>query len=297
MEEHILDKLTVVYLAFGERKDIVRQILFSALSIKQFNEKDVAIVVMTDSPQRFLFAKNYCRLVRLTSDVLKDWSGTHNFMWRIKIKAIEHCVSLYSDSNILYFDSDTVAINPLQNLNRTLSSGYSLMHTNEGVISENKGSGQKNLFKHLNGKSFSNYTFTQHTCMYNADVIGLPKQTAFSLVQECVEICDLLCATKADKTYLEQLAFSMVLGRYKEVLFTEKEIMHYWGSKPIWDDLIGNFICDSFYEQRNEQQMMQAFRKIKLSELPIQYRRQNLNRKMKLAADKLFPKLRVRHLN
>lgn len=286
-----------MYLAFGDRKDIIRQILFSILSVRRLMQDNVEIAILTDSPTRFSFAKPHSTIIKLNAETIRNWSGPHEFMWRIKIKAIEKSVELFPDSHILYLDSDTVLVETLSTLNDALSKGMSLMHVSEGMLSKSKGSAQKNINKHLANRSFASYPFSSKTEMYNAGVIGLPAFRAKQLIKDCIDVCDLLCATKADRTYLEQLSFSMVLSDNDQIHLAEKEIMHYWGSKSIWDELIAEFICDSFYEQRNQDLIMKEFSKIELRELPIKFRRQNWNIKFKKAADKLFPRLRVEHFD
>jgi len=271
----------ILYIAFGERKDISKQIYFS-------------IIVLTDNEEQFSCLKADIKIIPLSSEQILSWKGKFNFLWRVKIKAIEYLAQKFEDCHILYFDSDTVVYDGVDTIIGNLEAGKPLMHTKETVICKNNSLPCKNLSKNLNSFCYNSYPFTNETAMYNAGVIGVPYNSSKSLIKDCLELCDELCKTQSDRTYLEQLSFSMVLEKTQKLQVVEDHVIHYWGNKNGWDNMIDSFIIDSFMCSRTKQEDIEAINKIPLKKIPITSRPQTNNKRLKKMADTLFPKKRER---
>jgi hypothetical protein len=130
--------------------------------------------------------------------------------------------------------------------------------------------------------------------MYNAGVIGIPNTLSKKIISQCLELCDQLCETPADKTYLEQLAFSIALEATQKLEVVDSHVIHYWGNKAGWDNMIDSFIIDSFMNSRTKQDEIANINEMQLKDIPIASRAQMNNQRLKKMADSLFPKKRER---
>lgn len=283
-----MTKTQIVFIAFGPRADLYAQIYFSIRSIQRWQNTNINFVILTDQPDFFNKLANEVTIIQLSENMLKDWSGKHRFLWRVKMKAIEHAVSLYPSDNILYFDSDTVIAKDIALLTSKLDVGHSLMHTREKTISTSKSNQDKRLTKNLQGFQFLNYSFNSTTSMYNAGVIGLPANQASKLAKESIALCDALCDTNANKTFLEQLAFSMALSATGKLIGVQDIVIHYWGNKKAWDAFINTFIQKSLFKNLDKAAELECFNELDFSEIPFYINTSATNRRFKKLIDKIF---------
>ena len=284
----------VVFLAFGPRVDLYAQIYFALRSAQSWREGNYNVTVLTDKPEFMASLKEEVDIIHLSSETLVEWRGEHDFLWRIKMKAIEHVAKIHPEDHILYFDSDIVVAKSLDMLISRLDSGSSIMHIKEKVIASSSSRKDKKLSKALSGFEFSKYKFDDASEMYNAGVMGVPAGKSIQVLSDAIDLCDALCGTEADKTYLEQLAFSIALKATGNLLTAEDVIIHYWGNKDNWNNLIENYLLESKFKQLSKESELKMMRHINFSETPYYYRIQATNRRFKKLADKMFSGERMR---
>ncbi|TBR38468.1 hypothetical protein CBF23_012290 [Marinomonas agarivorans] len=288
-----MKKTQVLFLAFGPRLDLYAQIYFALRSIQRWDVSSVNFVILTDKPNFFKRVHNDVDIIELSEETLRAWRGKHNFLWRIKMKAIEHVAISYSGDHILYFDSDTIVAKDMQSLISELDNDRVIMHTFEKIIAKSKYKRDMRLTKHLRSFKFLNYVFDKSTEMYNAGVIGLPANSAQTLAKEAISLCDALCETNANKTFLEQLAFSMVLGSTNRLIGVEDKVIHYWGNKEQWDSHINSFIQKSLFQNLDKNAEIELIKALDYTKIPIYIRIQASNRRLKKYVDKLFSKQEI----
>ncbi|RKF22154.1 hypothetical protein DBZ36_00470 [Alginatibacterium sediminis] len=286
----------VVYLAFGPRKDLYRQIYFSVRSLQFWRNSNVGVTIITDNPAAIRGIEETVEVEHISIERIEEWKGELNFLWRAKMKAIEHATSMYPEKNVLYVDSDTVFAKDISWMLDELDRGEKFMHVFERNIASSKNSYWKTLYNDLSGFNHESYVFNAKTSMFNAGVIGLPKGRAQQLAKAAVDVCDGLCRTSADRTLLEQLAFSMVLSQ-TELKTAEQTIIHYWGNKPQWDALINEFGATSLLENRTLQEELSAIEDIDFEKIPSFYRERRMVRKLSNWLNRSICKPKVQYLD
>lgn len=292
-----LNNLQVVFLAFGTRTDIYKQIYFCLRSFQKYGYKDITFNMVTDNPGMFTRLEEQVSVHVINNETMESWRGQHDFMWRIKMKAIELIVDKFPLSHVLYFDSDTILEASPNHLLELLDNGYSLMHEEEEVIAQSTRSGSKGLTKTLNGFSWEGFEFQPNTKMHNAGVIGLPANKAKELITQSIGLCDALCSTNSIDTYLEQLAFSMVLSSSEHFKNTDQLVIHYWGNKPEWDKTIDQFFVESYFQNLSLENELARFKTLNLKKIPIRSREKMGSQRLKNLATRLYPRKKESFFN
>lgn len=147
----------------------------------------------------------------ISADTLKDWQGTQQFFWRIKIKAIEHALQRHPDQHLVYVDSDTFLATDLSVLNAGLDAGQAFMHCRENALADRNSRTLTQMRRTLVGQTLAGVTFDGRTEMWNAGVIALPASRGRALVDHALQLCDAMCASTCPRRLIEQLAFSVAL--------------------------------------------------------------------------------------
>ena len=282
----------IVFLAFGPRTDLYTQIYFALRSAQRWGEGNYQVTVLTDKPEFMSVLAEDIEIIELAPETLQEWRGEHDFMWRIKMKAIEHVARLHPDDHVLYFDSDVVIGKSLDSMIHRMDEGACFMHMAEKVISASTSSKDKRLFQALEGFEHLPYKFDKATRMYNAGVIGAPAGKSIELLANAIALCDALCHTSANKTYLEQLAFSMAFSQTGKLTTAEDTVIHFWGNKDHWNHVIEQYLLECRLKQLSKAQEIELMRNINFEEIPYYHRIQATNRRLKKFVDKCFPKER-----
>jgi hypothetical protein len=228
----------------------------------------------------------------LCADDIKAWRGKHDFLFRVKMKAIELIAETYPENHVLFLDSDTTMESSPKHITDLLEQGKTVMHMNEKVLSESSDNADKQIMAALNGFTHGDYAFTNKTCMLNSGVVGLPASVARTLMARSIDLCDAMCETSVNRAFIEQLAIGMVLSKDSKLAMADNWVLHYWGNKPQWDAYIDNFLVESKLQAMTKQQEIDALKHVDLSTMPVKSRSQINNQRLKSLADKLFPKKR-----
>ena len=97
--------MNILYLVFG---DTLRYHIEANLSIRTFQrqmtEKD-RIIVFTNRPEYYRRAQ--VEVMALTDEQMNEWRGKHQYLFRIKIMAVDYLHRQYPDDDLLFMDCDT----------------------------------------------------------------------------------------------------------------------------------------------------------------------------------------------
>jgi hypothetical protein len=212
-----------------------RQTIYAVLSLLRFDQgsHEFGIVIYTDDPEYF---KQYLPDVSLISYVcldkttLDEWKGPFQYVFRWKIKAIQHSLG-QPDKKILYVDSDVIFRQDPMKLFQLIEEGSALMYRQEGQLTNPL---QKNwevirqqLPKSVMKMEGLEFTIPLTSYMWNAGVVGLPAGS-LPLVEKWLDLTDQYCSYS---TFLglhqDQLVISYLLARYKKLLPSTEVIHHY----------------------------------------------------------------------
>jgi len=230
----------VMYQAYGNPR-IYDQALFSILTLfgsLAGQRHDVRVVVSTDTPN--VFEAYDITIEVLTEEIIRQWRGKYDFVHRLKIKAVEHCLGNY-DGDVFYADTDTYFRTSPVELFRSLSRKTSIMFRREGIIGRDS---HPSLHKFLrkNGPALG-ISDVSGIAMWNAGVIGIHGGNA-ALVQNVLALNDAMY----DRVYrhtVEQFAFSYVLQKETGLIDAEASITHYYENRHLVEDVIVEFLREN----------------------------------------------------
>lgn len=131
--------------------------------------------------------------------------------------------------------------------------------------------------------------------MWNAGVIGLPKQKAKELLQLSLQLCDEMCETDCTRRLIEQFSFSIALKERTTLVSCEQAIGHYWGNKSEWNAMISAFFTNVALKQLSIAQCVEMLKEYDWNTLPVSKIERSTNRKLKNTVDKLFKPKNIRY--
>ncbi|NJK83679.1 MAG: hypothetical protein HC912_07545 [Saprospiraceae bacterium] len=263
-------KTNFVQFAFGSYTLHNRAIL-SVLSLASFYtfKEGEHIIIFTDSPNYYRsFLKDLpIHYVEIQNEDVKQMMGDDDLIHRVKIGIIEKATQLYPQHQILYTDSDTFFIQPVNLLLQNLSNSTSLMHCFEFKMNDVEDRSEEDITRCFSEMiNQSNYIFKDKIVTvearafssWNAGLIGLHPEH-FHLLPFVYQLTDQWYA-KMRHHGAEQFAFSYILEHYTQLLLGESYCYHYWPSvkKRITDELLKKELNENFKNKNLEQKLKWA---------------------------------------
>lgn len=280
--------MIISYLVFGDNNTNYIQAFFSILTfLGKMNHED-RIIILTDSPGKFGFIKDRGTIHTLNDKQLKDWKGTQDFFWRIKIKALQYVVSKYPEQDLLYVDADTFLFGDLDAIRTKFREGHTLMHLNEGILRNIPAKTTKHMWRKMNGRNYGGAEINNESCMWNAGVVGIPDNHVDKLDLALI-ICDEMCLDIERKRLLEQFALSIALNESIQLHASDNEIGHYWGNKNQWNEMISDFICDCHLKSLTITEQVEEVKQLNFEEMPVNIRTSSSRKKLEKLLKRLLP--------
>lgn len=237
-----------LYQAYG-RKDVIDQVKVSAASLVKHLDINDKIVIYTDQKAELeiFFNDSKVHLVGFDQETLKKWRGEINFVHRVKLEIILDTLSRFSD-DLFYLDGDTIFLKSPERLKNEVKSDRFVMHICEGKLKEERDPLAKKLHRFLKGKKYQldgkEISIDGDIAVWNAGVIGLPKQFASTLIGDALDLTDQLYKQYAKHT-MEQLAVSYVLQKTGIIMPADEEVLHYWYGKEEAQARIDQFLVEN----------------------------------------------------
>lgn len=285
--------MNILYIVFGNNQQHHTQAYFSICTFLGQMTTNDRIYMLTDAPQFYQRLGDRIKVIETSQSLLTEWSGEHDFFWRIKIKAIEHICLLHPEEAVVYLDTDTFLYEQLSSLKIALQKP--IMHLNEGQLSALKSKTERKMWSEVGAKSFGGMTITPHHCMWNAGVVGLPAQS-LDTVRLALAICDDMLAAGVTRRLIEQFSLAVALSQKGEVQAAESFIAHFWAAKEEWNKLIQDFTLRSFLEGSTVEQDIVTISKLDFTTVPISQRIPNTQIRFKKWIEKRFPTEKKQYL-
>jgi len=287
--------MNLLYLTFGPQIEIHYQANFSILSFLKDSQQIDSITVMTDAPAFYRRLVPHVRLIVLDDKVLTDWRGPHDFLWRIKLRAIGLLVEQLGEKPIVYLDSDTFLFGSAAEFKDVLRTN-ALMHENEGTLPSLKTKTERRMWQQIQSKSFGGVTISSKHCMWNAGVVAIPGNRNAQTVALALTLCDAMCKEVVRRRLVEQLALSVALDEAYSLVAAQNWVAHYWGNKPEWNDVIARFCLGHFLKGSSFEQEIESIKSFDFHRIPLRKRRSRMHQRWVGLADKLYPFRDVVHL-
>ena len=215
--------------------DVFHECKFSLLRLLAVYEKSVIsppeIIIYTDKPDQFssFGDKLVLHIREIRPSQIRQWRGDIDFIFRPKIEMLLDCVTHYT-GKLLYTDSDTYCLQPLEPLFDLLSDSSVILHKYEGPIGNPSNLHTKKWKNFLQGQTRSGLSTALKMNMWNAGTIGLMPAQA-RLLQEVLTTTDEV-HRKFPKHTVEQFAFCYTFQKHH--LHLEEAapfLFHYWNLK------------------------------------------------------------------
>jgi len=273
----------ILYQAYGG-KDFINECRYSLLKYLQvYNLEPPAstgIYIYTDTPHLFEDFRTFfhtLKFIPVTDEMIRQWKGEESFVHRFKIEMIRDFLQHF-EGNLLYCDTDTYSISPLEHLFDDIEAGHIYMHEYEGVIDGEKFPSFRKWEKflsstpiHYNEKLL---VFHNGIQMFNAGVIGLHSSKK-EVLTDVLSLTDSVYK-EFPKHIAEQFAFSYCLQQLAKVQEAKTAISHYWNLKE-FRQLLQTFFArnegDNIPSQVNKLQQLDALsimhQKIAFEQAPL----------------------------
>lgn len=278
--------MNILYLVFG---DTLRYHIEANLSIRTFQrqmtEKD-RIIVFTNRPEYYRRAQ--VEVMTLTDEQMNEWRGKHQYLFRIKIMAVDYLHQQYPDDDLLFMDCDTFLYGRLDEMKSRIQSGAGLMHLCEGHPSKMKGRSRQ-MWNTMNGRTVRNITIGERHALWNSGVIGIPASKASQVISDWLALCDYMLDAGVEAFNLEEYALSIALLEHTQLMATDDHVGHYWGNKADWEQLVSDLMCKAYMKNQTVEEELAGLDIELLKQTPVYVDRSSRYGQLCRLADKLFP--------
>ncbi|MEO6314043.1 MAG: hypothetical protein ABIU63_09400 [Chitinophagaceae bacterium] len=279
----------LLYITFG--KDIANHIqaAFSIYSFLTQNNTPDSINIITDEPVFYRHLASVVNIIEVDEAQLQEWRGPHNFLWRIKIKAIAKICAAYPGEPVMYLDTDTVLYRNAADIRNRLDKGHALMHENEGPLSAASSKTEKKMWADVKNNLYGNIKISAQDAMWNAGIVATPNTSNSAEIQLALQICDDMCAAGVPRRLIEQFALSVALQHTYGLFPASKSIAHYWSNKEAWNVAIAKFFMQSYLQQFSLSQIIESLKEMDFSAIPVVMKQTNTNKRLQKKIDYFFP--------
>ena len=217
------------------RIDVFHECKFSLLRLLTIYDKSKVsppeIIIYTDQPHQFssFRARLVLHIREISLSQIQEWRGSIDFIFRPKIEMLVDCASRYT-GKLLYTDSDTYCLQPLEPLFDLLTDTSVILHKCEGSIGQPSNLHIKKWRSFLRGQTKNGLSAALKMNMWNAGTIGFTPLQA-SLLPEVLATTDEV-HRRFPKHTVEQFAFCYTFQQHH--LHLEEAapfLFHYWNLK------------------------------------------------------------------
>ncbi|RFM30461.1 hypothetical protein [Deminuibacter soli] len=229
---------SLLYQAYGQA-GIINECRYSLLRLLATygNQPIPDVVVYTDQPEAFAAFKEKMPLhiQTITAAGITAWKGNIQFVHRVKIEIIKHCLQ-QRGGKVIYLDTDTYCLDTCEHLFNAIQPNQVLFHADEGRIDQPQNLHMRKWkqFLETNAIAALREPNALHTHMYNAGLIGLSAEH-LPVVEAALTLTDALYPLFPRHT-VEQFSFCYSFQQ-KGIAIKEAadQVFHYWDLKEFRD--------------------------------------------------------------
>lgn len=277
---------SLLYLAFGE--EYINECKYSILKLLEFynlRPPMIQVHVITDKPQEFenlVPFFHHFAIRTLGPAELQHWRGEPPNNYRVKAFAIKDFLEMHS-GNIVFCDTDTILLRPLEPLFAEVANGAVYMHQYEGEIVA--GSSFKKLYKRLTQNTSTAteipaFAGAKKWHMWNSGIVAL-NHSRKALLTEVINLTDYIYS-KAKNHTSEQLAISFCLSKADKIEEAAPYFYHYWNLKEFRRLLQKFFVANTEESVPNLIKKLHALDAITIQEEKNAYKRLSFLQKLLL---------------
>lgn len=278
--------MRIMYLVFG---DTLRYHIEANLSIRTFQrqtDESDRICVLTNRQEYYRRAR--VDIIPLTDELMKEWSGPHQYKFRVKIKAVEYVTQQFPKEDLLFVDCDTFLFGKLDDIKASLTQGKGLMHKNEGHPSKMRGPAFQ-MWSTMKGCQVKNIVIGMQHDLWNSGVIGIPAAKVDMVVSDWLSLCDEMLRQGVKAFNMEEYALSIALAEHASLEATDNNVGHYWGNKEEWEQLVCEMMCRAYMQDLTPEEETTLLDMDRMRKTPVYVNRSSRYVQLRRLADKLFP--------
>jgi hypothetical protein len=279
----------LLYCTFGNHFNHHLQAGFSAMSFLQQRNQIDSINIITDAPAFYKHLSGHVNVITVTPEKIKEWHGPYNYFFRVKIKAIQEIAAIYPGEPVMYCDTDTFLYSDISSLKADLLRGKAYMHEDEGLLSQRPGKSSIRVWQAVKGKTLAGIETKADDHMRNAGIVATPNTQGGKDLELALKVCDEICANSGVLYLAEQYSFSLTLNHIYTAGDASPWIAHYWSNKPDWNQFILSWVAEQQFKGQNMEEMLAAFSRLDLSQVPVYVRRKSTAEKLNRLVDRIFP--------
>lgn len=286
----------LLFVTFGNNEQNHAQAYFCICSFLAQQANVYSINVVTDQPSWYKSIEKHLNIIEVDQQILEKWKGPFQYMWRIKIKAIEKIILAYPGEPVLYLDTDTFLYSDFNALQKAAEQGFAMMHENEGRLKLRQEKSLRMMTKAFTRQTFEGYRNLQEYDMWNAGIIMIPNNKEGAEIRKILSLCDEMCEKKVRPYFIEQFCFSVVLKDVYGLKAASPCIAHYWSNRIGWNKRIDRFLLEVLLKNYDENEIFRVFEKIDLGSVPVKKIVKNTNSRLKSLIDRIYPPKEVSYL-
>lgn len=220
----------IAYLATGG-EEVRTLALYAAYSALAWRGPAAASVhVFTDRVEAFAPVASAVVLETLSADLLREWRGPFDFVFRMKPKLLEHVLERHPDDDAILVDADTFFTGDLGPLLERIGPRRAAMHEREYRPNEKQSLQLENFRRRMRRARFRGEPVALDAWMWNSGVVGLGP-SHLPLVRDWIAFVDAVYP-KNPKPFVEQYGISWLLQRDgHEIAPTDDLVFHYYADK------------------------------------------------------------------
>lgn len=241
-----MTKTTFLYFTFGDNLNNYTMTNFSMLTIKKLAPANSKFVIYTDKPEYYKYA-DFAEIRLMDANLLKDWKGKHNFLWRVKIKAMLDSAQK-DEGHLVYLDGDTIAYKNLDPIIHDLDEGKCFMHIKESRLSQDMAAHKALMWSQVQNKTFGGMLVHDQSFMWNAGFVAVSANNKIEILNKALASNDEMCDQGVTQWLIEQFSLSQALASTNNLRAADRFIAHYWGNKDEWIQNINNFFAKCFLQ-------------------------------------------------
>ena len=203
------------------------------------------LVVATDRPELYVWFGTRVEIAYLDESLLAAWRGPEPFSMRQKLALIR---TAWPESGaIALLDADVLARSNLRLFVDRLAAGDVFMHRREFVLSASRRTGDRRLWRELQGRTFGDWAIGRDLAMWNSGILAARADDR-PLIHRALELYQAMGRAGVRHFATEQLVESVVLSSTGRLREAEPWFAHYWGNRDGYDAEISRRLADAFLE-------------------------------------------------
>jgi hypothetical protein len=169
------------------------------------------------------------------------------------------------------------------------------MHKDEGHPSKMM-TKSKRMWNQVANRTYLGITLSLQHHMFNAGVVGIPKDNARKIVATALGICDQMLSENVERIVIEQYSLSIALYELAHLKEAEKIIGHYWGNKSEWEQYAIELLAKAYMTGSTISEEIEKLDVSSFYKIPVYIHHSSTGKKLHRLIDKYFKDKGIKYI-